>query len=86
MSLARAKVYYQTKERSELLAIFEPGEMFVSAEIYFETIDPDIDWIAIGSILESMFKRYEECADEAEVRQWAKRFCSDIRVEVIPYV
>ena len=83
MYLPRAMVYYQTGKRKELLATFEPDEMFVSPSIYFQEIDPDIDWAAMGALVEGMFKDYEKCEDAADVRRWAKRFCNEIKVELV---
>ena len=83
MYLPRAMVYYQTGKRKELLATFEPDEMFVSPSVFFKEPDRDIDWTLIEVLVEGMFKDYEKCEDAEAVRKWAEPFCNEIKVELV---
>ena len=83
MYLPRAMVYYVTDKREELLATFEPDEMFVSVSIYFEEKDPDIDWASMGLMVEGMFEDYEKCESAADVQKWARQFRDEIKVKLV---
>lgn len=86
MITKRAIVKYHKsfdEDTSILLATFDIDELFVCGQIYFKQYDDEVDWELMDVLVEGMFKEYTACEDDDDVRRWAKKFCNEIKVEVL---